>query len=305
LLKIFSLPIVIGITLGVVFPYQSMSLVWLSSVLLFFLFLFNTLAIGPAQLFALTPRQWRESIITLILMFLVQPIFFAALALVSLKDRDFALGVVVASCAPSALVNPFFSRLRGADSSLTLLNVVLSSVLCPLMIVLMLYLTGFNAVFIEVRTLAIYLFALTALPLLSSLVIAWWWPSVSRFVTPALPPLNSFLLATLMFILVGCSLHQVPLRLLLKGDLLPLLLIFGAAEFGLFFVARQGSLLFMNKSSGEALALSLSTRNFAVSASLLLFFYPKAALPSAVGLMIHAVFFQWLAYDSAPQKAPL
>jgi predicted Na+-dependent transporter len=143
------------------------------------------------------------------------------------------------------------------------------------------------------------------LPLLSSLVIAWWWPSVSRFVTPALPPLNSFLLATLMFILVGCSLHQIPLRLLLKGDLLPLLLIFGAAEFGLFFVARQGSLLFMNKSSGEALALSLSTRNFAVSASLLLFFYPKAALPSAVGLMIHAVFFQWLAYDSAPQKAPL
>ena len=229
-------------------------------------------------------------------MFVVQPLMLAAWALVALKDRDFALGVVVASCAPSALVNPFFSRIRGGDAPLALLNVVLSSLICPLMIVIMLYLTGFNAVFIEVRTLALYLFALTALPLLFSLIITGIRPAISRFVTPALPFLNSFLLAALMFILVGCSLHQVPLRMLLKGDLVPLILIFIAAEFGVFFVARQSAGLFIDRKASETLALSLSTRNFAVSASLLLFFYPKAALPSALGLMIHAAFFQWLAW---------
>lgn len=286
-----------------------MTLVWLSSIFLFLLFLFNTLSIGATQLLNISLEQWRQSLVTLILMFFVQPAIMTAVALMALKDRDFALGVVVASCAPSALVNPFFSRLRGGDAALSLLSVVLSSLLCPLMIVLTLYLTGFNAVFIEVRTLAVFLFSLTALPLLFSLVIAWIWPSISRFVTPTLPFINSFLLAALMFILVGCSLHQVPLRLLLKGDLPALILIFIGAEFGLFFVARQAARLFMGWATAETLALSLSTRNFAVSASLLLFFYPKAALPSAVGLMIHAAFFQWLALkktdDSAPQKAAL
>jgi hypothetical protein len=135
------------------------------------------------------------------------------------------------------------------------------------------------------------------------LVVAWIWPSISRWVTPTLPFVNSFLLAALMFILVGCSLHQVPLRLLLKGDLIPLLLIFIGAEFGVFFVVRQSARLFTDLAASETLALSLSTRNFAVSASLLLFFYPKASLPSALGLMIHAAFFQWLALKKHDSRA--
>lgn len=267
----------------------------MSSPLLFLLFLFNTLAIGPKQLLNLSKPQWLQSAITMCLLFIILPVLQAAAAILLLKDRDFVLGVVVASCAPSALVIPFFANLRGADGALSLLNVVISSLLCPVAIVLMLLLTGFSSVFIDVRFLALYLFTLTAVPLALSFIVVGLRRDLPRYIGPVLPLLNSVLLAALIFILVGGSLHQVPLRMLLKGDLLPLVLLFTALEFGLFFVVRQSAALFLNAFESETMALSLATRNYAVSASLLLFFYPKAALPSAIGLMIHAVFFQWLA----------
>ncbi len=278
-------------------------MVWLSSVFLVLLFLFNTLAIDPKQLFKISKSEWRQSLVTMTLIFLILPMMQAAAALTFLKDRDFALGVVVASCAPSALVIPFFSRLRGGNAPLALVNVVASSLMCPVMIVAVLYMTGLNSVFIDVRALGLYLFALTALPLLLSLILIWWRPKISATVAPSLPYLNSFLLAALMFILVGCSLNQFPIRLLWSGDLLPLLVFFALTEFGIYFAAHQCARLFIGSSDSETMALSLSTRNFAVSASLLLFFYPKAAIPSAIGLMIHAGFFQWLALNKKNDKA--
>ena len=41
---------------------------------------------------------------------------------------------------------------------------------------------------------------------------------------------------------------------------------------------------------------------FAVSASLMLFFHPKAALPSAIGLIVHSLYFQFLV--TQPRKVP-
>ena len=43
MLKIFSLPIWIGIALGALFPYRSLALIWASSFLLFALLFINTL----------------------------------------------------------------------------------------------------------------------------------------------------------------------------------------------------------------------------------------------------------------------
>jgi predicted Na+-dependent transporter len=302
LLRLFSLPIFAGILLGVLFPYQSLSLIWVSSLLLFLLLFLNTLAVDKDKILALSRADLTPLLVTQGLIFVFLPLVTTALAALVVHDPDFVFGVAVSSLAPCALVNPFFARVRGAHVESTLWNVVISTLICPLATVPMLQLLGLNTVFIESRFLWLYLLALTTLPVALSFAIAYAVPSTGPRVRPWLPTVNSFLLAALMFILVGSSLNRVPLRLLLNSDFFVLLGLFLVIDFGVFALARTAARLFLSPAPAESLALSVATRNFAVSASLMLFFHPKAALPSAIGLVVHSLYFQFLV--TQPGKVP-
>jgi len=296
LLKLFSLPILVGIGFGVVFPYQSMSLIWLSSILLFLLLFLNTLAIEVGQVRLSLSQNWSPSLLALFLIFGLFPLILAAAARLLLKDQDFAFGLVVSALAPCALVNPFFARLRGGDAPLSLVHVILSTLACPFLTLPMLKALGFESVYLDFNYTLLYLASLTILPVGVSLLVARAWPTIQKKMAPALPPLNSLILAMLMFILVGSSLSRVPVRFLSQSDFLVLIAFYLLMDFGFYWGVKYSGRLFFNAATSETLALSVASRNFAVSASLMLFFHPKAALPSAVGLMIHALFFQWLVW---------
>jgi predicted Na+-dependent transporter len=210
------------------------------------------------------------------------------------KDQDFVFGVAVASLAPCALVNPFFAGHRGGDISLTLLNVLISTLLCPFIIGPLLKWSNLSPVFLDVQYLSWYLALLTVVPVIFSFVITQLFAPISRKVQPLLPAANSLILAVLMFILVGSSLERVPLRLLLSSDFATLVALFIFLDFGVFLLSQASARQFLKNDAAEAMALSVASRNFAVSSSLMLAFHPKAALPSAVGLIIHSLFFQWL-----------
>lgn len=271
-----------------------MSLLWISSILLFILLFLNTLAVKPGELRQLTRAQWLESSVTLALMFLFFPLLVAAAAKFFLRDQDFAFGIAVSALAPCALVNPFFARHRGADAPAALLNVILSTILCPFITVPLLGFFKFQTVFLDTHYMIWYLAALTTGPVILSLIVSATAPALAARTEDALPYANSLILAALMFIFVGTSLEKVPLRLLWERDFFILIAIFILFDFGIFNAIRRAAGLFVNPKAAETMAISLATRNFAVSASLMLFFHPKAALPSAVGLIVHVLFFQWL-----------
>lgn len=237
---------------------------------------------------------WLQCIAAQGLVFLFFPVLQTALASLWLRDQDFVFGVAVASLAPCALVNPFFARQRGGDSGLALLNVIVSTLLCPFVTVPLLALSHLAPVFLDTRYLLVYLSLLTVLPVAASFTLSYIFPQLPGRTVKWLPAGNSLILALLMFILVGSSLNRVPLRLLLNHDFAVLVGLFILFDFGVFLVTRYGAAVFVTKVKGETLALSVSSRNFAVSSSLMLAFHPKAALPSAVGLIIHCFFFQWL-----------
>ncbi|MGE0528297.1 MAG: hypothetical protein AB7G93_16270 [Bdellovibrionales bacterium] len=303
MLKLFSAPIVVGIALGLLFPYQSLSLIWVSSILLFLLLFLNTLSVDSRKIFAVSRNQAWQSLTAQVLIFFIFPVIQTGAAAAILHDPDFVFGVAVSSLAPAALVNPFFAHVRGGDRALALLNVILSTVLSPLLTVPLLFALGLGAVFINSRFLFVYLIGLTALPVLLSFGVTTLWPGAGARIQRILPAANSLILAALMFILVGSSLNRVPVRLLLKGDFPNLLLLFVGIDFGIFIAVRAAAKLFLPIPGAETLALSVATRNFAVSASLMLLFHPKAALPSAAGLIIHCLFFQWLVWRGARSRS--
>lgn len=274
-----------------------MSLIWISSILLFLLLFLNTLAVERTQLFASARGRWRHTAVAMGLIFVFFPLLLAAASKLLLKDSDFAFGMVVSALAPCALVNPFFAKLRGGDDALSLVNVILSTMLCPLVTVPMLHALGYESIYLDSRYTIFYLLSLTLIPVSLSFTVGALWPQTRRSVEPSLPYLNSLILAVLMFILVGSSLSRMPFRFLAQGDLPRLIVLFLISDFGFYFLIRGSARLFTDARSAETLALSVASRNFAVSASLMLFFHPKAALPAAIGLTVHALFFQFLTWS--------
>jgi predicted Na+-dependent transporter len=238
--------------------------------------------------------KWLQCLATQALIFIFVPVCTAAAASLMVKDPDFVFGVAVASLAPCALVNPFFAALRGGDAGMALLNVLVSTLICSFVTAPLLKWTNLSPVFLDMRFLSLYLTLLTAVPTAISFGVIRLYPAVSSRVRPWLPLSNSIILAVLMFILVGSSVDRVPLRLLLSYDFAALVFLFIVLDFGVFLLAKFSALQFIKRPMAESLALSVASRNFAVSSSLMLAFHPKAALPSAIGLVVHSLFFQWL-----------
>ncbi len=296
MLKFFSAPLFAGAILGVLFPYQSLTLTWTSSLLLFLLLFLNTLSIDKKKFLRLSLRRsaWVQCLLAQFLIFVFFPVVFTAVALQFLRDQDFAFGVAVATLAPCALVNPFFAQIRGGDTGLALMNVVVSTLLGPFVTVPMLAVTALSPVFIDTKFLLLYLLLLTVLPLALSALTGAVLPRLAKASAGWLPAGNSLILASLMFILVGSSLNRVPFRMLLNSDLFVLVALFLFLDFGIFALVRWTGRAFFNRPDTETLALSVASRNFAVTATVMLILHPKAALPSAIGLLIHTLFFQWL-----------
>lgn len=276
-----------------------MSLVWASSVLLFVLLFLNTLSGEMENIPRLSRREAAETLLGLALTYVIAPVIMTALASRVLQDRDFLIGFTISTMAPAALVAPFFARARGGDRRAALAGVVTTTLACPFALALFLPRLIPDNMYINTSYTVTYMAALTILPVLTSWIATRACPRLPVFLEPAMPTANSVILAALMFILVGSSLHKVPLHSLAIRDLMALAGLYLVFDFGIYILGRRAFGLFFTPSTAEALALNLSTRNFAVTAGLMLFFQPKAAVPSAVGLVIHGLFFQFLLW---PQR---
>jgi predicted Na+-dependent transporter len=261
-------------------------LVWVSSILLALMLTLNVLESTPLSIWRSLRENAVSSLGILCLLFLVLPVLQTAAAAALLSDKAYIFGVAAASFAPSALVVPLFLRRNGGDASLGVSIVVASTLLCPLIMVPMLALLGVNEGFLDTRALFLTLLPLTVIPVVFGLLLTSIFPSVRAPLLRAAPALNSGLLGILLFILVGSALPRMPLRLWWNGDAFLLLALMFWMDFGVYWLVRFAW--------RETAAISVSARNFAIPASLLLFFDPKAALPAALGLVVHALYFQWL-----------
>ena len=305
--RFFFVPIITGIVLGVLFPFQSISLVRYSSLLLFLLMYFNGLSVtypkDKSLAFANFVKSINSSLWTLFLLFVFFPVCNAAIAHLLLTDQDLIFGFIFSTLAPVAIVVPFFAQVRGGDVDKSLSDVVLSTLLCPLILVGFAQLLSGNTAFAESRSSFSYLLAITIIPILLSWGTQVFTRNLATAIRRHLPWLNSICLALLLFILCGSSLTKLSVVTVKPGELLKVVALFLWLDLGTYLVLRKLSQTFIAPEKAESLALSLSLRNLAIPAGTLLFFHSRAALVPAIGLCIHAFFFQWLLWTK-PSAQP-
>ena len=106
-------------------------------------------------------------------------------------------------------------------------------------------------------------------------------------------------IAFLAFIYLGASVSKLNLNYTPWYELAAVLIVIFFQDFGVYFISRLMMNRLFEKEKAEALSVSLSMKNLAVSGAILLFYDPKASLASALGFFVHALFFNYLALKKA------
>jgi BASS family bile acid:Na+ symporter len=228
-------------------------------------------------------------------LFLVFPLVQYGIARVLIHDVQFLYGLVFASLTPIAIVAPYFTRLVKGDEGLSFLLLVASMLLCPFIAPPLLKLLLGHRIAIQTWPLFKYMLLLITLPLVISYGIARFLPALKRRITPHLGLLNMTTLSILIYILWGNAAGRINLSYTAASDIAAIIGLVLFQDFGVLFISRR---LFMKKymppPAARAFTISLSMKNVAIAAGLLLFYDPRAALPPAAAFIAHALLFNFI-----------
>jgi predicted Na+-dependent transporter len=306
MINVFGLPIMGAIVLGILYPYIAISLMPYGGVFLFLLMVCAGLSIEWKKLVQVTRRPL-ELLIGLVFLYLIFPFLQYLLARWLVTDEQFLYGLVLASLCPVAIVAPYFTRLTGGDHEYSFLLMVVSMILCPIVAPPVLTLLLAPSIILNVGPLMKYMLLLVTVPLLVSYVISRFLPRVRHFLSPRLGIINVSSLSMLIFILFGTAAGRINISYSPVTEISILMILAFIQDFGVLFISLAIFRHFINASSiVNALAISLSMKNVAIAAGVLLIFDPRASLPPALGFVAHAFLFSFIAIsrDATWLKTP-
>ena len=292
-LNFFGFFIMASIALGVLFPYTAVSMMPLGFVFLFILMVLAGLTIEWGDL----PRMLEKPLDVLvgnILVFVFFPIMTLFLANQLLGDAQLLYGVVFSSMMPVAMVAPFFTGIVGGDKELSFMLMVTSMLASP-------FVTPFLVEFylgpvIPISTWFMFktMIVFIPAPLAISVLVKKFLPYVDRTARNNMTALNIICLSVIIFILFGVSFNRMSLNYVTYGELGALGFLALFQDFGTLLIAGFICSMIYTKKETSSLKVSLSMRNIAIAAGILLFYDPKAALAPAVGFIAHALLFSFI-----------
>lgn len=291
--KFFGVPIIISMFLGMVFPFLALSLMPLAFVFLFLLMIWAGLTVTWTILWKI-PRQPLKILIGLLFLFGIFPLLQWLIARFLVRDIQLLYGLVFASLTPAAIVAPYFTRLIQGDEELSFLLMVTSMLLCPLITPLMLELLVGDIVPFQTWPLFKNMLLLVTVPLGISFLISVYLPKVRQKVTPYLSILNMGSLSILVFILWGNAIGRLNLSYTSPLDIMVIVSLVFFQDFGILWISRLLFARYFALYTANALTVTLSMKNVAIAAGLLLFYDPKASFPPAVAFVAHAFLFNFI-----------
>ncbi len=291
--RYFGIPILIAISLGLIFPYTAIELSPYGIVFLFIL-MFNAGLGMDWKKFRNTTGRTRQISTGLLLLFIFFPLVTWLLAILLVSDQQYIYGLVFASLCPVALVAPHFSRLQGADAEIAYLLVLFSMVLCPVVVPALLYLFFSSSLSINIVPLARYMIILTVLPMLLSYAVTRFLPGLCSRIVKYDATINITSLSVLIFSLFGTAAGQIGFSYLDTREIFILLALVFIQDFGVYFTARYFLMKHFNKQVAEAMAISLGMKNVAIAAGILLVYDPRASIAPALAFIAHAFFYTYL-----------
>lgn len=291
--KFFGVPIIISMFMGMMFPFLALSLMPLAFVFLFLLMIWAGLTINWNRLWKI-PGQPIEILIGMVFLFVLFPVLQWLIARFLVRDLQLLYGLVFASLTPAAIVAPYFTRLIRGDEELSFFLMAISMLLCPLITPLMLeWLVG-DIVAFQIWPLFKNMLLLVTVPLSISFTISAYLPKLRQKVTPYLSLLNMSSLSVLVFILWGNAIGRLNLSYTSLADIMVIVSLVFFQDFGILCISRLLFARYFDFSTANALTITLSMKNVAIAAGLLLFYDPKASFPPAVAFVAHACLFNFI-----------
>ncbi len=297
MIKFFGLPIIIAFILGYLIPYAALAISPYAFIILFLMMTSSTIDINWNRLGRF--KEYRAELIAgLFFLFLFFPLMQWFPARLLIKEESLFYGATLASLCPVAIVAPNFTRIQKGDEILSFLFMILSMIVFPLMVWLALILTRQT---LHLRPIIIDMSLLVLFPLLAGFSLQlidrkipflhYWRRVAAEF--------NMLAIAVLAFIYLGASVSKLNLNYTSWKELAAVLIVIFFQDFGVYFLSKFLMNRLFEADKAEALAISLSMKNLAVSGAILLFYDPKASLASALGFFVHALFFNFLAVKKA------
>jgi predicted Na+-dependent transporter len=201
---------------------------------------------------------------------------------------------VFASLTPVAIVAPFFTNVIDGDEEFSFLLLVASMILCPIITPFLLKILVGSLIPINTWPLFKNMLLLITLPLLISFLVATFLPRVRQKFAAHLSILNMGSLSILIFILWGTAIGRLNLSYTTAFDVSKILLLVFIQDFGVLFVSRFILFRIYDQRTANALVVSLSMKNVAIAAGILLFYDPKASFPAALAFIAHAFLFNFI-----------
>lgn len=291
--KVFGVPILAAIVLGILFPYTAISLIPFSILFLAILMINAGLVVDWRETVAVFSRV-REVALGLLLLFVAFPLVLWILARLLVSDQQYLYGFVFSSLCPVALVAPYFTRLHEADEQLSFLLMVSSMVLCPLIVPVVLAMLFSSAVSLNLIPLMRYMVLLVTAPLLLSIVVGRFLPGVRRGILRFGHVINMVSLSLLIFTLFGSIRGRVGLYYTDTAEIVVLFALVLLQDFGVLIAARRMLGGVVPDKVADALSISLSMRNVAIAAGVLLVYDPRASFVPALAFVAHALLFNFL-----------
>lgn len=302
--KFWGLPIILGLIFAFIYPYPAFQLNTVIYFLLFIIMFFAAL-IYDFSIHTHSSKNASAILFYLFFGFMFMPALQWFLSQFIVKDRSLQQGLFYASLSPIAIVAPHFVKLKGGKDSLSYQLMWYSTFFSPLLLILMSYVFSPQKIDINFFSYIKDLIFLCVSPLLLSSILKKLLKKDNAIIQKTknyLPTLNFICIGLITYTLMGTMLVKVGFSSVQYSDIAALILLALVQDFGTYFLGNrllpESEDVYLKKT----LVISISIKNIALSAGLLLFYQPKMAFAAAIGLLAHAIFFYYLSFEKVEKS---
>lgn len=303
MVKFFGIPILLAFFLGFYFPFTALSLSPYAFVILFFMMMTSVLDFRWTVIKKVGTYK-TEILVGLFFLFLFFPLFQWFFAKALIVESSLFFGVIFASICPIALVAPQFTKMHKGDEDLSVILMMLSMALFPIMTMTLLQ---FSERSVHIRPIFVDMCLLLFVPvflseLIKKLDVLFFKETLIPVWRSRAGEINMISIAMLTFIYLGASVSKINLNYTPWSELFAVAAIVFFQDFGVYFLASFITKKLFSPAQAKALSISIAMKNLALSGTVLLFYDPKASLASAIGFVAHAFFFNFLIFMSKDES---
>lgn len=291
--KYLGFPILVAFLLGYQFPFVALDL---SKYAFYSLIIMMTLALLPlkfSNFFEIKDKK-REIVFTILTLYIFTPLIQWILCKTLINDSALFYGTFFASLCPIAIVAPQFTKQHDGNVQLSTITLIISLILFPFVSLIYLSKLTDNAIAIQLKPLFIDMLIVTFLPMVIAQIINFFLPHLKDKIRPFAFPINMLLIAFMSFAYFGASMSKLSIAYTPIREIFSIVLILLIQDFVTYFTSKRFFAMTFNQKDSRAMAISISMKNVAMCGAVLLFYDPKASLASALGFLVHAIFYSYL-----------